>query len=160
MGMRYKQTLILLCSFLLLNLGVTVATAQAGEHIRIVKPFENQIVPIGNFPMEIALEGVASSDISAWQLYMDDQLVSTSPVATTTANYDFIESGPHHIKVVLLDRAGNPVSSNEIDITAAPATPKGTAFNYAMWAPAMLIFIITILALIAFALKMRPRLTT
>lgn len=156
--MRYKPPLMLLGSLILLCLGVTLVTAQAGEQIRIVKPFENQIVPIGSFSIEIALHGAAPNNANAWQLYMDDMLVSTSPVGATSTNYDFIESGPHQIKVVLLDRSGRPVSSNEIDVTAAPATPKGTAFNYAMWAPAMLIFIVSVLALIAIALRMRPRL--
>ncbi len=138
--------------------GSLAGSSQAGKpSVKIVRPADGQYVSNGDVTVEIATDNFPADPSNSWQLFVDDKPAVKVESGKTTATVNIPDSGPHTIKVVLADAQNPSLASAQVEVTAAPATPRETPFNLAWVAPVMAVFVVFIITLIAVSLRMTRR---
>lgn len=135
----------------------SLGAAGNGSQIRIIAPRDNAIVPAGANTVQVSLENLAPGAAHAWHLYLDGVLINTLESGVVTTTVPISESGPHEIKATLTDSENVELASSSVEVTAAPETPTSSPFNLPWVAPAMAVFVVGVLAIIAVALRITRR---
>lgn len=132
----------------------TAVSTPTGALIRIVSPFEDQIVPIGQNRIEIAVQNTAGDALHPWQLYLDGNLIATVDKGETVYTLPIGVSGPHLITATLTGSPNTSLDTASVHVTAAPESPSSTPFNLPWVGPVMGFLLIGIVAMLAFGLRM------
>ncbi len=148
----------IVCALLLVGVGAFASYAQTNATIQIVKPIDRHNVPLDiATDVTVAITGVSLDDGYGWQVLIDGVPEPVVHGTLTTSITVPDPSGPHRIRVALLDPQGNTIATNEALVMAAPLDQIPPAFNRAWFAPAMGIFTLIVIAIIILGLCLRPR---
>ncbi len=151
---------LIFCALLVLFVLPSFAHAQTNASIKIIKPGDRRNIELGEIDVTVEIAGVALSDGYSWQMFIDSVPQGIVRDTLTTRINVGKPTGPHHLTAQLYDSQGNIISAHDILVIAAPVENRDPIFNRAWFAPTMAVFTLTIIGIILFGLRLRPRQTT
>lgn len=151
---------LIFCALLVLCALPSFAHAQTNASIKIIKPGDRRNIELGEIDVTVEIAGVALSDGYSWQMLIDSVPQGIVRDTLTTRINVGKPTGPHHLTAQLYDSQGKVISAHDILVIAAPVENRDPIFNRAWFAPTMAVFTLTIIGIILFGLRLRPRQTT
>ncbi|MGB8647421.1 MAG: Ig-like domain-containing protein [Anaerolineae bacterium] len=134
----------------------TPTPAGGPPHVHIVKPAENGVVSISEFPIVVTADNLPANTDAQWQFYIDGKPAGSATGAAITYTLSITVSGPHTIQAALAGPGGSELASAAVNVTAAPRTPDA-AFNVSNMGPVMAVLTIGIFLLIIFSVRLTRR---